>query len=113
MHYEISQLHSGWQEISAQQEDRAIKAIQEFTGWNAELAEEAFSRAQRELAEAEQRITEDAAQAYFDKHGRYPTCQMRFGGYRVSRRRIKPTHSSESSRVRYAWYKEPEVLISA
>jgi hypothetical protein len=109
--YEISQLRDGWQETDTQQEDEAIKAIQEFTRWDVNRAEEAFAQAYWKLAEAEQRIIEDAAQAHFDKHGRYPTkplcpqCEVEIDGYVVTRLRVRAAHCSESSRMRYAWKK--------
>jgi hypothetical protein len=109
--YELSQLRQGWKENDTQQEDAAIETIQSFTGWDAELAEYAFAQAQWELAEAEQRIREDAAQKYFDKCGHYPTkpfyprCEVEIGGYIVSRGRVKTRHCSESSRVQYIWKK--------
>jgi len=109
--YELSQLRQGWQETSNHQEETAVEAIQELTGWDSERAEEAFMQAQWQLAEAEQRITENSAQAHFDKYGRYPSkpfsprCKVEIDGYTVSRGRVKTCHCSESSRTKYTWKK--------
>ena len=107
--YELSQLHKGWRETSSDQEDAAIEAIQEITGWNSRQAEEAFMEAEKQLYLAEKRTTEDSAQAYYDKHGSYPTkpfhphCKVEIDGYIVSRRRVKTIHSSERRRMKYTW----------
>jgi len=109
--YELSQLRKGWHEASTHEEDAAIEAIQELTGWDIERAEEAFMQAQWLLAEAEQRVTEEAAQAHYDKYGSWPTrpfwprCKVEIDGYSVSRGHVKTAHSSESARMKYIWKK--------